>query len=431
MGSLLFDLRHCVRALLKSPVFTAVTVLTLALGIGANSAIFSLVNAVLLRPLGYQEPERLMMIHEIIPGVAACRASACRRPTISISIRYQRSFTRPRRVSHADDGAVRHRRSGAHHRRADSAAVFPLLGVGAAEGRTFLAEEDQAEQAVAIISETLRRRRFAASSPIGERITLDRRPYTIVGVMPAGFEFPKRGPQFNGEPADVYLPLVFNPFERQARGMFYNHSVIGRLKDGVAMEQARATPRRWRRASSRTIRRSSATRVDAADRGDADDGRDRRPGAAAAADPARRRRPRAARRLRERRQPVPQPRRRAAARDGRARGARRSRHRLFQMLLVESLLLALASGVARAADRQLGAARRAGGADREPARRLRRVARCARRRVHARLSVADRAVLRPGADGRRHAARADRRAARRARDRPAAGGSIACRPGWS
>ena len=67
---------------------------------------------------------------------------------------------------------------------------------------------------------------------------LDRRPYTIVGVMPAGFEFPKRGPQFNGQPADVYLPLVFNPFERQARGMFYNHSVIGRLKDGVSMDQA-------------------------------------------------------------------------------------------------------------------------------------------------------------------------------------------------
>ena len=56
--------------------------------------------------------------------------------------------------------------------------------------------------------------------------------------MPAGFEFPKRGPQFNGQPADVFLPLVFNPFERQARGMFYNHSVIGRLKDGVTIEQA-------------------------------------------------------------------------------------------------------------------------------------------------------------------------------------------------
>jgi putative ABC transport system permease protein len=120
-----------------------------------------------------------------------------------------------------------------------SAAVFPLLGVAAAEGRTFLPEEDQNEAAVAIVTESFRRRRFAASSPIGETILLDRRPFTIVGVMPAGFEFPKRGPQFNSEPADVYLPLVFNPFERQARGMFYNHSVIGRLKDGVSIDQAR------------------------------------------------------------------------------------------------------------------------------------------------------------------------------------------------
>ena len=67
---------------------------------------------------------------------------------------------------------------------------------------------------------------------------IDRRPYTIVGVMAPGFEFPKRGPQFNGEPADAYAPLVFTPLEREARGMFFNHSVIGRLKVGVTAEQA-------------------------------------------------------------------------------------------------------------------------------------------------------------------------------------------------
>ncbi len=258
MGSLLFDLRHAVRALISSPVFTAVTVITLALGIGANSAIFSLVNAVLLRPVGYQDPERLMMIHEIIPESRVPRFGVSPADYADLD-QYQGSFT--------DIGAYRTRTmelSGSGTPESISAAqttaaVFPLLGAAAAEGRTFLPAEDQSDQSVAVITESLRRRRFAASSPVGERILLDRRPYTIVGVMPAGFEFPKRGPQFNGTPAEVYLPLVFNPFERQARGMFYNHSVIGRLKDGVTMEQATRDTAALARASWRTTRRSYVT----------------------------------------------------------------------------------------------------------------------------------------------------------------------------
>jgi len=237
MGTLTFDLRHSLRALLKSPVFTAVTVLTLALGIGANSAIFSLVNAVLLRPIGYQDPERLMMIHEAIPESKVLRFGVSPADYLDLD-QMQGSFT--------DVGVYRTRvmeLSGSGTPESItiaqlSAAVLPLLGVGAAEGRIFMPEEDQSEQSVALISEALRRRRFLNSPPIGERITIDRRPYTIVGVMPSDFEFPKRGAQFNGQPADVYLPLVFNPFERQARGMMYNHSVIGRLKDGVSMDQA-------------------------------------------------------------------------------------------------------------------------------------------------------------------------------------------------
>ena len=82
-----------------------------------------------------------------------------------------------------------------------SAAVFPLLGVSAADGRTFLPEEDRAEPSAVVIGDRLRRRRFAGASPIGARLMLDRRPYTIVGVLPAGFEFPPRGPTFNGQPA--------------------------------------------------------------------------------------------------------------------------------------------------------------------------------------------------------------------------------------
>jgi putative ABC transport system permease protein len=236
VGSVGFDLRYAVRGLMKSPGFTAVTIVTLALGIGANTAIFSLVNAVLLRPLGYQHPERLMMVHEVIPESKVPRFGVSPVDYLDLE-QHQTAFT--------DIGAYRTRAvelSGTGSPESvtiaeTTAGVLPLLGVNPAEGRTFLDTEDQSSPSVAVISDSLRRRRFAAASPIGERIVLDRRPYTIVGVMPAGFQFPKRGPQFNGTPAEIFLPLWFNPYERKARGMFYNHSVIGRLRDGVSVEQ--------------------------------------------------------------------------------------------------------------------------------------------------------------------------------------------------
>ena len=93
---------------------------------------------------------------------------------------------------------------------------------------------------MALISHGLWQRRFGGRDPIGAQLTLDRQPYTIIGVMPASFQFPRRGAEFNNLPADVWLPLVFTPFERNARGMFFNHSVIARLKDGVTPEQATA-----------------------------------------------------------------------------------------------------------------------------------------------------------------------------------------------
>jgi putative ABC transport system permease protein len=241
MGSLKSDVQHGLRALAKAPVFTAVTVVTLALGIGANSAIFSLVNAVLLRPVGYVEPERLMLIYEGFGGSAFGRMGVSPPDFIDLTT-LQRSFS--------SIGAYRtgqYELSGAGEPEQIvgvrvSASVFPILGVSAAHGRTFLDTEDQPGQNVAVLSYGLWQRRYAGDpDAIGRTITLDRRPYTIVGIMPAAFQFPKRGPQVNGEPAQVWTPLALSPFERsqQARGMMYNHTVIGRLRAGVSAEQAR------------------------------------------------------------------------------------------------------------------------------------------------------------------------------------------------
>jgi putative ABC transport system permease protein len=238
MRSLPSDLRHACRVLLKAPVFTAVTVITLAFGIGANSAIFSLVNAVLLRPLGYAEPERLMLIYEGFGGPGKVGVSppdfvdltTLQRPFSSIgayrTTQYELSGTgEPERIT-----VVR-----------VSASVFPILGVIPAIGRTFVESDDQPGQDVAVLSHGLWQRRFGGDpSAVGRTIILDRRPYTVIGIMPAAFQFPKRGPQVNGEPAQVWTPLALSSFERsqEARGMMYNHSVIGRLRDGVTRQRA-------------------------------------------------------------------------------------------------------------------------------------------------------------------------------------------------
>ena len=240
MGSLKADVRHAVRSLVKTPVFTAVTIVTLALGIGANSAIFSLVNAVLLRPLGYVEPERLMLIYEGFRGSSLGKIGVSPPDFIDLTT-LQRSFS--------SIGAYRTQQyelSGAGEPEQIigvrvSASVFPILGVRAAHGRTFLESEDQPGQEVAVLSYGLWQRRYGSDPhAVGRTVTLDRRPYTIVGVMPASFQFPKRGPQINGEPAQVWTPLALGPFERsqQARGMMYAHTVIGRLRGSLPAEQA-------------------------------------------------------------------------------------------------------------------------------------------------------------------------------------------------
>ena len=230
MGTLLQDLRYAVRLLLKSPGFTAIAVLTLALGIGANTAIFSVVNAVLLRPLAFRNPSRLVIVAEKSPF-----------PTITTSYQnyvdwhdQSRSFESleaTRGTAITLTGAGEPERLNA---RMATAPLFPLLGVEARLGRTFLAEEDRAGGSpVVLLSYGLWQRRFAGSREvIGKSLTLDAQPYTVVGVLPAGFELLQS--------ADVFLP--FTPWAKTLpddRNWHPGIVVVGRLKPGISREQAR------------------------------------------------------------------------------------------------------------------------------------------------------------------------------------------------
>jgi putative ABC transport system permease protein len=243
MGSLLFDVRHAVRTLLKAPVFTIVTVLTLAFGIGANSAIFSLVNAALLRPLGYAEPDRLMLIHEGIPQANLPKMPGSA-PDILDLQQYQQSFSA---VAAYRDNPMELSGRGEPDRLTVvkvEPGLFRLLGVEQMLGRTFTREENIPGHDVAVLSYALWQRLFAGRpDAIGAVVRLDRRPFTVVGVMPASFEFPKRGPMFNGTPADLWTPLAWTDIEKQARASMFNNSVIARLKPGVSVEQASAEMR--------------------------------------------------------------------------------------------------------------------------------------------------------------------------------------------
>lgn len=240
------DIRYGLRMLAKNPGFTAVVVLSLALGIGGNTTIFSLVNAILLRPLPYSEPERLYTIWETIPKLHHLF------PSLPVSAPH---FLEWRKQATVFDqiaiisptaknltGAGEPERLGAAR---VSANFFSLLGVRAQLGRAFLDGEDQpGRDPVVVISDSLWRRRFQADSAvIGKVITLDGQGFIVVGVLPRDFPFP-RGRQLHQYVAfesstDLWVPIVFTPGELAELGEF-NHVALGRLKKGVTLEQAQA-----------------------------------------------------------------------------------------------------------------------------------------------------------------------------------------------
>ncbi|HXJ05869.1 MAG TPA: ABC transporter permease [Candidatus Acidoferrum sp.] len=230
MFALLQDIRYAFRLLAKSPGFTAIAILTLALGIGANTAIFSVVNGVLLRPLPFRDPSRLVLIAE--------KSSF---PVISTS--YE-NYLDWRDQSHSFEsveatrgGAITLTGAGEPERlnvRMVTAGLFSMLGVQAVRGRTFLPQEDRAGGTpVALLSYGLWQRRFGGSQEIiGKAINLDSQPYTVVGVLPSGFQIL--------QPADIFLP--FMPWAKTLpddRNWHPGIFPLARLKPGVSREQAR------------------------------------------------------------------------------------------------------------------------------------------------------------------------------------------------
>jgi len=226
------DLRTAFRQLLKNPGFTAVAVLTIALGIGANTTIFSIVNAVLLRPFPYRAPERLVNVQERISGLGGFSPSY---PNFVDWRAQNTAFDSMAAVRGSE--SFNFTGSGEPERlqgRLVSAEFFSTLGIEPLFGRDFLPEEDSpGATPVAILSYGLWQRRFGGDPDIlGKQLTLNTQSFTVVGIAPANFQF--------GMEADVTVPIGLSAERFKNRGSDPGTGVVARLKPGVSQEQAEA-----------------------------------------------------------------------------------------------------------------------------------------------------------------------------------------------
>ncbi|HKS08522.1 MAG TPA: ABC transporter permease [Pyrinomonadaceae bacterium] len=233
------DVRYGARMLTKHKAFTAVAVITLALGIGANTAIFSIVNELLLRPLVYRDAERIVMLWEVSPEGrrqnTTSRANFRAWRDQNSSFAQMAAFT-DQRFNLTGDGEPEELSV-----QMATPEIFKVLGVDPLLGRTFTLDDDGAgKPPVVVLSYALWQRRFGGQSQvIGQPITLNGEKFTIIGVMPASFQFHIKNRSGTGRPAELWtiLPMPIGPGANE-RGRFL--SVVARLKDGVAVEQAGA-----------------------------------------------------------------------------------------------------------------------------------------------------------------------------------------------
>jgi putative ABC transport system permease protein len=238
MESLFLDVRYAVRQLRKSPGFTLTAVLTLAFGIGATTAIFSIVEGVLLRPLPFPNQARLVTLGDILEGVQyGADAPGVTAPGIRTYMRDTRAFS-----SLGGYQSSTYELSGLGDPAQINAArltasMFSVLGVSPLMGRTFTQQEDENSQQVALLSYQSWHSRFHGDAHIlGRKILLDRKPYEIIGVMPREFEFPLVPGQLNR--SELWVPMSFTQAELQQGAGAWSYYMVGRLKPGVTPAQA-------------------------------------------------------------------------------------------------------------------------------------------------------------------------------------------------
>jgi putative ABC transport system permease protein len=235
MYALLYDLRFAFRQLRKAPGFSLTVILTLALGIGATSAIFSLVEGILLRPLPFNNPERLVALGDQLGGGQDTPVTA---REIGIYTRETNAFSSLGGYIgtqyELSGGATPEEINGARF----TASVFSTLGVAPILGRVFTQQEEDGHQPLAVISYALWLNRYHRDPHVlGSSIVLDRKVYSIIGVMPRNFEFPLQPGHLNQ--AELWVPMSLAPDElTDEHAGFWGFQMVGRLKDGVNLSQA-------------------------------------------------------------------------------------------------------------------------------------------------------------------------------------------------
>src|SRR5215475_894716 len=253
LGQILQDIRYTFRQLRKSPGFSVTAILMLALGIGATTAIFSIFEGVLLRPLPFPDSGRLVILADVLEGshCTSCAHSNVTPPDIRNYMRDTQSFShlggyRQRLFELSgmgDPAAVNATRM--------SGEVFAALGVQPLLGRTFTQHEDEENEQVAVLSYGMWQNRFHGDTNVlGSKILLYRKPFTVIGVMPRDFEFPLNPGHANQ--SEFWLPLSLQPEEFTAGGpASWNSRMVGRLRPGITAAQAQSDADRVARQTMR------------------------------------------------------------------------------------------------------------------------------------------------------------------------------------